>query len=234
MPDHFLEIYRNRANYYDRLVAREDQRGNLFRALNDIRLLDGLRVVEFGAGTARLTRLLSSQACSVHSFDIEPSMLKVAATNMRETGMTNWSLAIGDNRRMPVVESCADLVIEGWSFAHVREWQPNRWQEDIDKMLAEMQRIVKPGGTVVLVETMGTGFRNPQAPTSELAQLYAYWQAAHDLSYRWIRTDFQFASLQEAEELMRDFFGDELTNAVLARGKTIVPECTGIWWKHVD
>lgn len=101
-------------------------------------------------------------------------------------------------------------------------------------MLAEMQRIVKPGGTVVLVETMGAGLRNPQAPTRELAQLYAYWQAAYDLSYRWIRTDFQFASLQEAEELMRDFFGDELTDAVLARGKTIVPECTGIWWKHMD
>lgn len=233
MSDHFLKIYRNRANYYDRLVAREDQRGNLFGALNDIRPLEGLRVVEFGAGTARLTRLLTSQARYVHSFDIEPTMLEVAATNMRETGMTNWSLAIGDNRRMPVAQSCADLAIEGWSFAHAREWHPNAWREQTDRMLAEMARVLKPGGTAILIETMGTGRRQPLA-SANLRQLYDHWEQERGFSYRWIRTDYQFASPQEADELMRFFFGDDLASTCLDGKSVIVPECTGIWWKHMD
>lgn len=234
MSDHFQKIYRNRADAYDRLVAREDQHGNLFRALNDIRRLDGLGVVEFGAGTGRLTRMLAPQARFVHAFDIEFAMLRIATANMRETGMTNWSLALGDNQRMPVAENSADLAVEGWSFAHVRRWRPDQWQEGVDAMLSEMQRIVKPGGTLILIETMGTGTRRPEAPTIELAQLYEYWQSAHNLSYRWIRTDYQFASLNEADTLLREFFGDELTDQALARGKTIVPECTGVWWKHID
>ena len=234
MIDHFRNIYRNRASFYDRLVSREDRLGNLFAAINAIKRLDGLQVVEFGAGTGRLTRLLATQALSVTAFDIERSMLKVAEANMEATGLTNWSLSSGDNCRLPVADACADLAVEGWSFAHVGIWHPESWREFVDIMIAEMKRVVRPGGTIILIETMGTGKRQPEPPATELARLYQYWRSVHGFSYRWIRTDFQFASLDEADELMRGFFGDELADSVLARGKLIVPECTGIWWKRVD
>ena len=234
MSDRFRDIYRHQAGQYDRLVSREDAHGNLFGALNEIRLLHGLQVVEFGAGTGRLTRLLSVAVDQVYAFDIEAAMLTRAAIAMRASGMTNWRLALGDNRGMPVACNSADLVIEGWSFAHVREWHPQEWRERTDAMLAEMTRILKPGGTAILIETMGTGTRRPQAPTAELAQLYAYWQTERGFSYRWIRTDYHFASPEEADELMRFFFGDELADTCLDGEKVIVPECTGIWWKQLD
>jgi hypothetical protein len=46
----------------------------------------------------------------------------------------------------------------------------------------------------------------------------------------WIRTDYRFASLDEAEALTRFFFGDELAARVVANEWVILPECTGIWW----
>ena len=131
MCDHFKQIYRNQADMYERLVAREDQQGNLFQALNDIAPLHGKDIVEFGAGTGRLTRLLAVVAAHVFAFDIEPAMLTLAATIMRETGLSDWSLALGDNASMPVASSSADLVIEGWSFAHAVAWYPQQWQERV-------------------------------------------------------------------------------------------------------
>ncbi len=229
----FQDIYRNRAQQFDRLVAREDRHGNLFAALNEIRPLHGLKAVEFGAGSGRVTRQLSVIVDSVYAFDIEPSMVSRAASAMRASGMTNWHLSLGDNGQMPVASGCADLVLEGWSFAHVIGWYPQDWLARTDAMLAEMERILKPGGTAILIETMGTGRRQPQAPSTKLAQLYDYWGSECGFSYRWIRTDFQFASPQEADELMRFFFGDEMAEACLARETVIVPECTGIWWKHI-
>lgn len=229
----FQDIYHNQAERFDRLVAREDMHGNLFAALNEIRPLHGLNVVEFGAGTGRVTRQLSVLADSIFAFDIEPSMLMRAGKAMRETGMTNWRLALGDNSRMPVASDCADLVIEAWSFAHVIGWHPDDWRARTDAMLAEMERILKPGGSAILIETMGTGRRQPQAPSAKLAQLYDYWQRECGFTYRWIRTDFQFASPQEADELMRFFFSDELADACLDCDTVIVPECAGVWWKHV-
>ena len=232
MSDHFQNIYRYQAEDYDRLVAREDQQGNLFAALNAIRPLAGLRVVEFGAGTGRLTRLLSVLVERVAAFDIAPAMLAQAQTGLEATGMTNWDLALGDNGRMPVASRCADVVIEGWSFAHVMAWQPQAWRARVDAMLAEMARMLKPGGTAILIETMGTGRRQPQAPNPDLARLYAYWQEECGFAYRWIRTDYQFASPAEAEELISFFFGPELAADCLGSGDIILPECTGIWWKH--
>lgn len=230
--DFFQNIYRNQAGQFERLVAREDMHGNLFAALDDIRPLRGLKVVEFGAGTGRVTRLLSVTVDSVLAVDIEASMLRRADAAMRATGMTNWRLALGDNGRMPVASACADLVVEGWSFAHVIGWHPGDWRARTDAMLAEMERILKPGGSAILIETMGIGKRQPEAPSPALAQLYDYWREQRGFSHRWIRTDFQFASPQEAEELMRFFFGDDMADACLDGETVIVPECTGIWWKN--
>jgi len=43
-------IYRIGADDYDRLVACEDHRGNILRAVGEIAPLAGADVVEFGAG----------------------------------------------------------------------------------------------------------------------------------------------------------------------------------------
>ena len=54
MPDH-PEIYRSQAEGYEALVSREDHLGNLLPAIQKIASLSGKKVVEFGAGTGRLT-----------------------------------------------------------------------------------------------------------------------------------------------------------------------------------
>ncbi|MDX1523773.1 MAG: class I SAM-dependent methyltransferase, partial [Anaerolineae bacterium] len=59
---------------------------------------------------------------------------------------------------------------------------------------------------------------------------YAFLEQSLGFAYTWIRTDFQFESLAEAERLNRFFFGDDLAEQVLKNEWVIVPECTGIWW----
>ena len=98
-------------------------------------------------------------------------------------------------------------------------------------MLAEMRRILKPGGTAILIEDFGIG-RQPQAPSEAASQLYSYWRVNCGFSQRWIRTDYHFASPAEADELTRFFFGDAVVENCLEAGKVILPECSGIWWKN--
>lgn len=227
--DHFQRIYAEEAERYERMVAREDYRGNLFAALNEIIPLDGLDVVEFGAGTGRITRLMSFQARRVIATDAAPAMLKTARHSLELSGMENWHLLRADNRRMPFAAASADLVIEGWSFAHAVGWHPDSWREEIASMLNEMQRLLRPGGTAILIETLGTGQRTPMPPNEGLAELYAWWEAVHGFKRRWIRTDYQFASVEEADELTRFFFGNDLANQLTSEGRTLLPECTGLW-----
>jgi ubiquinone/menaquinone biosynthesis C-methylase UbiE len=100
--------------------------------------------------------------------------------------------------------------------------------------LGEMQRVVRPGGTVVLLESLGTGKEQPDPP-SELLPYFAYLEA-YGFQRDWIRTDYRFKDKAEAESSARFFFGDEMVAKIRENEQgVILPECTGIWWlKHEE
>jgi ubiquinone/menaquinone biosynthesis C-methylase UbiE len=231
MIDRFQNIYANHADQYEAFVSREDYQGNILRALSDIRPLYGLEVVEFGAGTGRLTRLLAPVVKSIRAYDASQAMLDVAEKTLRASGTSNWTLAVGDNRRLPAEDASADLVIEGWSFGHLTGWYPDTWHDEVNLALFEMRRVLRRGGVAILLETQTTGSETPHPPTEGLADLYHFWERDHGFAAKWIRTDYQFASPQEAESLTRFFFGDQLADRVVRENWVILPECTGIWWR---
>jgi ubiquinone/menaquinone biosynthesis C-methylase UbiE len=230
MPD-LENIYAGQADRYDQLVAREDYEGNILRALRAIRPLDAIDVVEFGAGTGRLTTMLAPLARSIQAFDASQHMLDVAVAKLERSGLGNWRAAIADHRKIPVADGAADLAISGWSICYTVVWHTENWQAELGKALAEMRRVLRPGGTAVIIETLGTGHETPHPP-AELVGYYAYLEQAGFESTA-IRTDYRFASVAEAEELARFFFGDTLADRVATNQMTVLPECTGIWWKQV-
>ncbi|OGR10625.1 MAG: hypothetical protein A2341_01020 [Deltaproteobacteria bacterium RIFOXYB12_FULL_58_9] len=71
----------------------------------------------------------------------------------------------------------------------------------------------------------------PFDPPTVLARYYAMLGDEFQFSRNWIRTDYKFASMAEGEGLVRFFFGDDRANAFAASGTTILPECTGLWWR---
>ena len=52
------DLYNERTEDYERLVQHEDHEGNLLVALNEIYPLENADVVEFGAGTDRIHRMI--------------------------------------------------------------------------------------------------------------------------------------------------------------------------------
>jgi len=232
MSDHFQDIYANHADRYEALVRREDYQGNILKALQEIRPLAELDVVEMGAGTGRLTLLLAPLVNSIRAFDGSQPMLDVTVDKLQQSGLANWDAEVADNRALPVADGTVDLSIQGWSFGHFCGWYPDTWRDEIGKAVHEMKRVLRPGGTAIILETLGTGRETPQAPTDGLTAYYAWLEHEQGFSATWIRTDYQFDSLGEADALTRFFFGDELADAVVRNKWVILPECTGIWWLH--
>jgi len=231
VPDHFDHVYRHRAEDYQRLVAREDHAGRLLPALAGERALDGLDVVETGAGTGRLTDLLARHVARVHAFDGSRAMLEVAAEHLRGAG-ADVLLGVADHRALPLAADCADLAVEGWAFGHFVARCPETWRAEVEGAVAELRRVLRPGGEAVLIETLGTGTTDPRPPHPGLAALYAFLEARLGFSRTWIRTDYRFASLAEADELTRFFFGDDLADRVVREEWVELPECTGVWrWR---
>jgi ubiquinone/menaquinone biosynthesis C-methylase UbiE len=230
MADHFQEIYTKHADKYEALVRREDCQGNILRTLREIRPLSGNDVVEFGAGTGRLTLMLAPLVRYIHVFDGSQHMLDVTIDKLKQAGFANWHAEAADNRAIPVASGSADLSIQGWSFGHFCGWYPDTWRDEIGKAVGEMKRVLRPGGTAIILETLGTGREMPQAPTEGLAAYYKWLETEQGFTGTWIRTDYQFESLDEAKSLAAFFFGDELASDVVKNNWVFLPECTGVWW----
>ena len=231
MSDQQRKIYQTDGDRYDALISREDYQGNIMKALEEIVTPDGLDILDLGAGTGRLAVMLAPHAKSIQAFDVSEEMLRVCRQRLEASGLSNWKVEVADHRQLPVKDSSAGLVVSGWSVAYLHVWNPETWRDELGKWLGEMKRVLRRDSYIVLFESLGTGNESP----IELEHLKEYypWLDKAGFQKKWIRTDYKFASVDEAEELSRFFFGDELGDKVKTNQWVVLPECTGVWWLRV-
>lgn len=223
-PNHD-EIYRSQAEQYDRLISAQPSLG---ARIDAIRPLAGLDVVDLGAGSGRLTVPLAAVAGSVLAVDLSPAMLEVAASKLAASGAGNWRTAVGTHLRIPAGDASADLVVSGWSIAYSAASDTDPDGTALAAILDEIRRVLRPGGTVVIFETMGTGYAVPNPPDF-LLSYYDALEHVYGFARECFPFDYTFADAAEAERLARFFFGEETGDKVAASGSRIVPEFAGVW-----
>ena len=231
MSERQKRIYQSDGDRYEALISREDYLGNIPRALDEIVNVDGLDVIDLGAGTGRLAVMLAQRVKSMRAFDMAEEMLRVCRERLAVSGLSNWQVEVADHRSIPVADHSADLIVSGWSVAYLYVWNPETWRAELEKWLGEMKRVLRPGSFIVLFESLGTGNESP----IQLEHLKDYYPWLDEVGFqkKWIRTDLKFSSLEEAEELSSFFFGEEFGKKVNQNSWVVVPECTGVWWLQV-
>lgn len=94
------------------------------------------RVVEVGGGPGELAaRIADEVGARVTMFDISPRMVELA----RSRGV---DAHVGDVQRLPLEDGSCDCAVAAWMLFHV---------PDLDRGLAELARILRPGGRLVAV-----------------------------------------------------------------------------------
>jgi ubiquinone/menaquinone biosynthesis C-methylase UbiE len=223
------EVYARHAIEYEALVSHEDYQGNILKSIQDIVPLGDLDVLDLGAGTGRLARLLQPHVHRVIACDLSPHMLGLARDKLRATGSDDWLVTAADHRRLPLAARSADLIVSGWSVSYVTVWYPDRWREEADAWLAEVRRVMRKGARVILLESLGTGNEAPRR-LPHLENFYG-WLDAAGFKNCWIRSDYLFESPEAASQIAGFFFGDEMKEKIMRGRMTVLPECTGVWWR---
>jgi ubiquinone/menaquinone biosynthesis C-methylase UbiE len=231
MSNRQRKIYQSEGDRYEALISREDHQGNIPHAIDEIINVDGLDVLDLGAGTGRLTLLLAPRVRSIRAFDVSAAMLRVCRERLVASGLSNWQVDVADHRQLPVPDRSADLVVSGWSVSYLAVWNQKNGSAELDKWLMEMKRVLRQNGMIILLESLGTG--NEEPIRLEHVESTYQWLDANGFENKWIRTDYKFESLEEAIDLSRFFFGDELGDKVEQNQWVILPECTGVWWRRI-
>ncbi|MEO6881223.1 MAG: class I SAM-dependent methyltransferase [Mycobacteriaceae bacterium] len=107
------------------------------------RVTSTARVVDVGTGTGFVAAGLAGRAASVVGVDNSPAMLGVAADNLAALGATNVTLADGEVDQLPLPDDSVDVAVANMVLHHAPEPAA---------MLAEMARVVRPGGTIAITD----------------------------------------------------------------------------------
>jgi ubiquinone/menaquinone biosynthesis C-methylase UbiE len=228
--DHFQQIYTSQAWAYHRMIQAEDADGNLLKCLNEIAAPQGRRLLDLGTGTGRIPLLLAGLPSLIVGLDLHRAMLKVNCEE-RAAVRGDWHLAQGDFGMLPFPGASFDVLTAGWAIGHLRHWEAGAWRSVIGGVLIEMERVTAPGGTLIILETLGTGSLTPSPPTQELAEYFTWLEEFWRYRRTVVRTDYAFSSPSEAVRMMEFFFGPELTAKIHRYQWARVPEWTGVWVK---
>jgi ubiquinone/menaquinone biosynthesis C-methylase UbiE len=222
-------LFADHAEKYDRFVSAEDFQGNLLRTLKQVAHLNrDQAVADLGTGTGRVAFIL----CPIvrHVYGVEPvgGMRLVADAKKQRLGVRNVDFLPGEHKDIPLPDNSIDLIVEGWAFLKAFRTVYPEWRAEFDAIIAEMKRILRPKGIVVLIETMGS-MRIWQDVPEKNVELYDYFEKELCLKKTIIRTDYKFATKEEAVDYCTFFFGDEVGAEVSEIGEPIVPEATALW-----
>jgi SAM-dependent methyltransferase len=102
-------------------------------------------VLELGAGTGKLTRVLVGLGHDVHATDPDEAMLAIL-----ETQVAGVRTAVAGAEDIPLADASVDAVIAAQAF---------HWF-DLDRALPEIARVLRPGGRLCLV----WNYRNDKIP----------------------------------------------------------------------
>lgn len=231
------DIFDNHSKKYHKLIIKENIK-ELINKINNITDLRNKNIIEFGAGTGRLTISLSKFVNKIMAFENSEGMLKTALANLKQLKIKNCIIQKGDNLDTIELNEKYDLAIEGWSFLACIKFTPkgfeiNNAKSKLNIQINNMIRNTRKGAPIIIIESLGTYVEKP-SPYEVWIPIYEYLEKDLHFNNNIVRTDFHFSNIEEAIDLFPFFFGDEYKSKIINERKTIIPEFTGIWYKLND
>lgn len=135
--------------YADRFTATEPEQPVELAMINyfaDL-LHEPRRVLDAGSGAGRMLPYLAARGCAPEGLDLSPEMVRRARADH-----PNYPSAVGSLTDLDHPDATFDGVFSWYSTIH----NPD---EDLDRMFAEMVRVLRPGGYLLVAFQVGDGMR---------------------------------------------------------------------------
>lgn len=122
-----------------------------------LRLMPPMVIADLGAGEGTFALLLAQRAKKVIAVDTSAKMIEVAREQALRHGVKNVEYRMGDMEEVPIDDGAVDLVFFSQSLHHALH---------PDRAVSEANRILKPGGRIVILDLVKHRFE-------EARELYA-------------------------------------------------------------
>ena len=141
------------------------------------------RVLDVACGPGIVACTFAEYAAHVTGIDLTPAMIGQARERQQRLSLGNIDWRVGDATRLPFEDQSFDVVVTRYSFHHMP--RP-------ELTLAEMRRVCRLGGRVVVIDA---------TPTAETQAAYDGMETLRDPSHASALTQDQLRALGQAAGL---------------------------------
>lgn len=148
-------------DFLNQLLSLGIHKGWRKKAINLLKAQQPKTILDIATGTADLAiEAMRLNPEKVTGVDISEGMLKLGKEKITKLGLQNKiELQLGDSENLPFADNSFDAVTVGFG---VRNF------ENLEKGLRDMQRVLKPGGMMIVLE-----FSKPRYfPVKQLYKIY--------------------------------------------------------------
>ncbi len=203
------EYYREKADVYEVFSEAEDYPGKIVEFFKP--LFENKVILDVGIGNGRFAKFLAPLTKKYIGIDVSKEQLEKAKKNTE--GMENVKLINKSAEEIPLESESIDLVFGSWSFDTIKDLDKR------NKVLKEVERVLKRGGNIYLVENY---------PDGEFEKLIDYrpdYLEYREKFFNWldksgfkrievIDTYFKFDSFETAKRVFGSIWGEELASKV--------------------
>ena len=121
--------------------------------------LKGKKILDAGAGTGQISYAYLTLGADVTGIDISPAMLEIAKKRCEE--FPDYTALVGDLTKLPFEDNSFDFITSRWVMEFIPDWP---------KAIRELKRVLKPGGTLLLIQTHNMLRTTPRTMFEQIAR----------------------------------------------------------------
>jgi ubiquinone/menaquinone biosynthesis C-methylase UbiE len=184
---------------FDLMARAIDPDGHIPAAMHSAAPIEGKTVLDVGAGVGDRTIIYAQIAAHVYALEPDPQALPILRGRIKSSGVSNVTVVPGSADAIPLEEDSVDVAYATWAYFFGPGSEPG---------LHQVERVVRPGGDVVVVQNYGHDeLSGIWTPIESECEAWPAWFEQQGFTCQVVDTTWRFRTVDEALAVVEFLWG---------------------------
>jgi ubiquinone/menaquinone biosynthesis C-methylase UbiE len=197
---------------FDLMARAIDPEERIPAAMQAAAPIEGRSLLDVGAGVGDRTIVYARLAAHVYALEPDPNALPILRGRIKSSGAANVTALPAGAEAIPLDDDSVDVAYATWAYFFGPGSEPG---------LREVERVVRPGGDIVVVQNYGHDDLSRFWPPQEAeCENWPPWFEAQGFTCQVVDTVWRFATVDEALAVLEFLWGEWARVQVLEQDRT--------------
>jgi SAM-dependent methyltransferase len=211
---------------FDLMAQAIDPEERIPAAMRAAAPIEGRALLDVGAGVGDRTIVYARLACHVYALEPDPKAQPFLRGRIKSSGATNVTVVPAGAEAIPLEDNSVDVVYATWAFF---------FGPDSELGLREVERVVRPGGDIVVVQNYGQDeLSRFWSPDESECETWPPWFAEQGFTCTLVDTVWRFETTDEALAVLEFLWGKGAREYVLEKDKAEFGYRVAVYHRRVE